>query len=274
MLEDAGLSADMAVNGEVAVSMAGAAPYDLILMDMQMPVMDGLDATMAIRRLPGYAETPIIALTANAFSEDRDRCMAAGMDDFISKPVRPDLLLPTLRKWLRKDGGVASHASENMPTPPPVTKPQDGSESTTFGLDELLDHLDGNRDQAKRLIMTFQETFATTSQELERLFDWKRLAHAEHLAHALKGAAAVLAAHAVYKATGDLEAALRSLPSLVRDVKASLDTAMAAIPALTDDLDRKHEPRPARSTAPLFRQPERQMPTGYSRSCVALSRRI
>jgi CheY-like chemotaxis protein len=81
--------------------MARRGGYGLILMDVQMPVMNGLDATRVIRRLPGMAKIPILALTANAFAEDRDLCLAAGMDAHIGKPVEPDALCAIVFHWLR-----------------------------------------------------------------------------------------------------------------------------------------------------------------------------
>ncbi|MGE5471726.1 MAG: ATP-binding protein [Bacteroidota bacterium] len=98
--EFAGLQVDLAENGKRAVEMARQTRYDLILMDVLMPEMDGLTATQLIRALPGYARTPILAMTANAFAEDRSRYLAAGLDDHIAKPVNPDLLFSTLLCWL------------------------------------------------------------------------------------------------------------------------------------------------------------------------------
>ncbi|MGE5470938.1 MAG: ABC transporter substrate-binding protein [Bacteroidota bacterium] len=100
LLEDVGLRVDIAVNGAEAVALATAGDYALILMDVQMPVMNGIEATREIRAAPDGEGVPILAMTANAFSEDRQRCLDAGMNDHIGKPVDPQRLYETLLKWL------------------------------------------------------------------------------------------------------------------------------------------------------------------------------
>jgi signal transduction histidine kinase/ActR/RegA family two-component response regulator len=104
LLEDAGLVVDLAEDGLQALELAKQNTYALILMDMQMPHMNGVEATMAIRALPNYAHTPILAMTANAFDEDRQVCIDAGMNDHIAKPVDPDVLYESLLAWLEKRG--------------------------------------------------------------------------------------------------------------------------------------------------------------------------
>lgn len=108
LLTGVGLHVDCAADGEETVSLAASRHYDLILMDLLMPKFDGIEATRRIRRLPGMAQVPIIAMTANAFSEDKAECLACGMQDFISKPAKPEVVFSTIARWL-----PATHAQTN-----------------------------------------------------------------------------------------------------------------------------------------------------------------
>ena len=102
LLEDVNIAIEIANNGLEAVEKAQGKRYDLILMDMQMPKMDGLAASRAIRQLPGHAQIPILAMTANAFEDDRKRCLEAGMNDFIAKPIDTTQFFTLLNAWLGK----------------------------------------------------------------------------------------------------------------------------------------------------------------------------
>jgi len=105
LLEDVSFVVDLAEDGLQALALARANTYALILMDMQMPVLNGVGATQAIRKDSLNKTTPILAMTANAFDEDRQVCLDAGMNDHISKPVDPQKLYETLLEWLEKRGG-------------------------------------------------------------------------------------------------------------------------------------------------------------------------
>ncbi len=116
ILQDAGLQVDIAVNGEEAVHRVQQTRYDALLMDVQMPVMDGMEATRRIRALPERESLPIIAMTANAYDEDRDACLGVGMNDFLSKPIDAEQLLEKLSLWLRHP--PAARVNQDPSCPP------------------------------------------------------------------------------------------------------------------------------------------------------------
>ena len=117
MLQDAGFVVDVADNGQIALDRIAQARYDIVLMDMQMPVMDGITATAAIRAMEKYRGLPIIAVTANVMPQDRQRCIAAGMNDFLAKPIEPDELWKMLHKWLRpRQTDHGAHAPRSQGT--------------------------------------------------------------------------------------------------------------------------------------------------------------
>jgi len=119
LLDEAGLDASIAENGRIAVERVRDETFDLVLMDLQMPIMDGLSATREIRALPGCAHLPIIAMTANAYAEDRAQCLQAGMNDYLAKPIEAPVLFAALDRWLPETVPVAGE----LPTTPEETLP-------------------------------------------------------------------------------------------------------------------------------------------------------
>ncbi len=202
MLEKFGCRCQLAANGREAVEAASQWPYDLILMDCQMPEMDGFEATTAIRKLSGKcAKIPIIAMTANAMMGDRDRCLEAGMDDYISKPVDMEKLSACLAHWAR-----------HVPlTPKPVKRPpsQSGSGSGTGSpsLDrERLKLIAGDDHEfLKVLLISFQQDAQNRMVEIEKALEQKDLLQIRRLAHSMKGAARNIGANPLAQAIEALE---------------------------------------------------------------------
>jgi PAS domain S-box-containing protein len=249
VLRPTGLVLDIAENGPDAIAAVRQTAYNAVLMDVQMPGMDGLEATRRIRAAPGSATLPIIALTANAMERDREDCLAAGMNDFLTKPIDTDQLLLTLAHWI--GGAVAPLAAPARrepaaPPPPPPTLP-----AALPGIDlaSAVKRLGGRESLVLDVLHGMLRQFPNGIEPMRASLDAGRAGEAQVAAHTLKGLAATAGcmrlsaaareAEAAIKAgAGDLQAPLAELAAALAEVSASA----ARLPAGT------HRPRVARTT--------------------------
>ena len=144
LLKKRGYEVDAVVDGKQAVDAVQERPYDIVLMDIQMPIMDGLEATRKIRSLPGFSELPVVALTAHAFAEERERCAQAGMNDFLAKPFKPDDLYELVERWTSGPDEADASPDEEGPMEeqaggPPVDIEGFRAVMREVGIEEIVD---------------------------------------------------------------------------------------------------------------------------------------
>jgi len=225
-LEEAEAFVDIAENGKAALRLIGANDYDAVLMDMQMPVMDGIEATRAIRADPRFADLPIIAMTANAMASDRELCLEAGMNDHIAKPIDPDQLFGVLLRWITHNGDAAvdgtAIARPSAP-PPPIDIVIPGVDVRSG-----LRRTGSNAKRYKTLLSRFAQQEAGAVDTMRTALAMGDAATAERAAHSLKGAAGTLGAAALSSIAGEAETAIR-LGQRADDVLKSLAVALARV---------------------------------------------
>jgi PAS domain S-box-containing protein len=223
LLADTGLHIVLANSGREALDMAAVEDFAVILMDVQMPDMDGLQATRAIRRLPKHERTPVLAMTANAFAENREECLAAGMDDFLAKPVDPDALFAVLLKWLPKGQAAGTNDVGRLDSP-----------VATMGLANLPAALRRNPEKARRLIADFLTTARRELPRLEQAHaeeDWQTL---EQVGHRLKSPARSLGMAELGQLFEDVERSRRvddrpRIAAVLARIAAALDSVEAGL---------------------------------------------
>lgn len=209
LLHGAGLDVDTAENGLEAVEKARAITYDLILMDMQMPEMNGLTATRVIRGLPGQSQTPIVAMTANVFDEDRATCLAAGMNDFIPKPVNPDILFSTLFKWLPAQSCRTTIHAAPGPRIPDTDLRERLQQIPGLDATLCLSNLSGDVGQYIEFLHRFAQFHQDDAARLSELLTKENYREGRDVAHGLKGVAATLGAFRIQEVAAGIEAAFR-----------------------------------------------------------------
>ncbi|MBI3450031.1 MAG: response regulator [Acidobacteria bacterium] len=247
LLEKAGCLCDVAANGALAVEAIQKSTYDVVLMDCQMPQMDGFEATGAIRErerqillgeiepavetaedgVPRVERIPIIALTANALPGDRERCLAAGMDDYLTKPVVPDDLFASLNRWLPE---------REAPAAAPLVP--------AFCPEDALRQLEGERDLLVELIGIFLQECPARLAEIRESATSLDRDGLRKSAHGLKGSASQIAAHAIRQAAADLELIARE--DRMAEASRALAALEEAVARTTPVLDGCRESVPAR----------------------------
>ena len=212
LLTEAGFTVDIAENGQAALDKLAARPYDAVLMDMQMPLMDGISATVKIREAGQYRDLPIIAMTANAMQQDRDKCLQAGMNDFVAKPIDPEVLFNTLLKWI--PGSTTPSSNQNHPVPGDSAYPG-ASEKVDLpvipGLDvELgLRRVLGKRPLYLKMLRKFVSNQSRTVQALKQAVSAENHETAERLVHSTKGVAGNMGATVLQNCAEQLERSIR-----------------------------------------------------------------
>jgi CheY-like chemotaxis protein len=232
-LEAARMRVDVAVDGREAVDMVRAGDYDLVLMDIQMPVLDGLSAAREIRALPGRAALPIVAMTANALSGDREKSLAAGMNDHVVKPIDPDLLFHALLRWIdpqrlvgralpqRAAGEADPGAAPDAPLPP------------VAGVDwsQALASAAGDPARLRRRLASFVREYGDAPRTIREALAAGADDVLLGLSHNLRSGATYIGANALARVSGELEQALRAgrrerLPLLAPELSLTLDAVL------------------------------------------------
>ncbi len=257
MLQGLGLDVDVVANGQLALEALAQKDYGLILMDCQMPEMNGYEATRRIRQdeasnanVSGGSRIPIVALTAHAMEGDRELCLSAGMDDYLSKPFNRKQLAAVLDPWLvrRKSPGISADATEKQESGDISSSLKRSGPNTVSIIDvkAVLDRLDGDESLFFELLAKLMEMHRNEYPGIRTALEQGNLDEARQRAHALKGAAGTLSAQALSEAAREIESAVRrGVKSGFEVLIAGLESSGNATMAFIQELLNTRKPPPA-----------------------------
>ncbi len=229
ILESVGIKVEIAVNGREAVEMVknSGVPsrYALVLMDLQMPVMDGYDATREIRKIPEYRDLPILAMTSDAISGVKEKCMAAGMNDFLTKPIDTDEFFTTLGKYIKSRGSHTVEHRETIGEQPDQDEKNILKSIPGLQMDKALKRINNNLNLYVKLLRKFSDNYHEFTIHLRKKLEQGEVEEAERMVHTLKGVSGHIGAKDLHNYISMLDRKLKK--------KAEID-----LTAVTDELNK------------------------------------
>ena len=245
LLASVGAHVQVAGDGLTALKALETATYDVVLMDIQMPFMDGYTATQEIRRRPALAGMTVIAMTANAMTGDREKALAAGMDDYVSKPIDPEHLFATVARYLPSATTADAAEPSGAPAEPPA-EAKDAPVPSLPGIDSAvgLKHVQGDWNLYRRTLRRFVASQADFAERLRQALAAGDAPAARRAAHSLKGLAATIGARSLASRAAALETACRDQESPVQ-LQAALEAVLDELGPLLAALGELEPPTPA-----------------------------
>ncbi len=252
ILMGAGATVEIANNGREAVDAVAKNSYDVVLMDLQMPVMGGYEATQLIRKDEKYKDLPIIAMTAHAMQGVQTECIAAGMNDYVSKPIDPKHLFNALKKWTRHIRPVPEQQIKEVPKEKEQEKIKLPKSIPGIDIEAGLERLNGNRKLYRKLLIDFFEKYASFAEDIRKELDHGTRETAVRLAHTIKGVAGNISAYGVQEIAAELEAQMSGSRQGKYDVLLKkLEDAIQSVSKLKSELVSPAEAQDSNAERPV-----------------------